>query len=212
MICVSLREPDYQRLRAGLEGLALAEIRLDAARLSAEEVKSLFSLPVSLVAAFRPGGVGQSLRLDTLSLAIRSGAKYVDLELESPEDYRRELIAIARTSGCRVIVSYHNSDETPSRRKLEDVIDRCRDAGADITKMACRVRSSADCARLLSLYDRAEPMIAFGLGQLGTFTRVVAPFLGAPFTYACLAPGSETGDGQLDWKTMQEHIKALAGR
>lgn len=211
MICVSLREPDYRRLRAALKGLPLAEIRLDATRLSSEEVKSLFSLPLSLIATFRPGGAEDARRRETLSLAVRSGAKYVDLELESPKDFKRELTAIARSSGCKVIVSFHDPNGIPDRRKLEAIADRCRAAGADITKIACRVGSAAECSRLLSLYDRPEPMIALGLGRFGTVTRIVAPLLGAPFTYASLAPGSETGEGQLDWKTLQKRIEALAG-
>jgi len=211
LICVSLREPDVERLRDALRGLDLAEIRLDLIRLTAAEVKSVFSLPVSLVASFRPGRAGDGERLESLALAIRSGAKYADVEVDSPEGFRREVGAMARSSGCRLIVSHHDDRATPARDTLDDIADRCRTSGADITKIACRVHSPSDCARLLSLYDRPEPMIALGLGELGAFTRVVAPLLGAPFTYASLAPGKETADGQLDRTTLGERIKALTG-
>ena len=209
MICVSLREPDYRSFIKALIGLEMAEIRLDGARLSSSEIVSLFAAPLPLVATYRSGRASLEERREMLSLAIRSGARYVDLEIESPPEYREALIGIARTSNCRVIVSYHNEQMTPTRRALDDIADRCEASGADVIKIACRVRSTADCARLLSLYERPRPVIAIGMGALGTFTRIVAPFLGAPFTFAALTLERTTADGQLDARTMAEKIRIL---
>jgi len=211
LICISLREPDYQSFVAALSGLEMAEIRMDGAKLSPAEVESIFSRPLVLVATFRPGGVRLKKRAEMLSLAIRAGARFVDLELQSPPAFRDELVKAARASRCRVIISYHNDRKTPDRPLLEQIADRCFRAGADIAKLACRVHSQGDCARLLSLYDQSRPIIALGLGRLGIMTRIVAPSLGAPFTYASLAPGRQTADGQLDWKAMREKIRALGG-
>jgi 3-dehydroquinate dehydratase type I len=81
--------------------------------------------------------------------------------------------------------------------------------GADIAKIACHVHSFTDCARILSLYQKKREIIAFGLGKMGTFTRIASLFLGAPFTYAALAPGKETADGQLDRQRLQTILDAL---
>ena len=209
MICVSLREPSYQRFIRALEGLEMAEIRMDGAELTLHQVRSLFSRPLPLVAAFRPGKADAQERIKKLAQAVRSGARYVDLELESPPGLRKGLIKTAKSSGCRVILSYHNDRETPDRSFLEEIADRCYADGADIAKIACRVHSRKDCARLISLYDRSRPIIAIGMGRLGTLTRIAAPFLGAPFTYAALTSGRRTAEGQLDWKTMQGKMRAL---
>lgn len=188
----------------------MAEIRMDGTSLSPDQVKSIFCRPVSLVATFRPGGVNLAKRMEMLSLAIRSGARFVDLELESPSEFRDELVKIARDSQCKVIISYHNDQETPGRPLLDQITDQCFRAGADIAKLACMAHSNGDCARLFSLYDQSRPIIALGMGRLGTITRIVAPLLGAPFTYASLTPQHETAEGQLDWKTMQDILHALA--
>ena len=45
-------------------------------------------------------------------------------------------------------------------------------------------------------------MIALGMGKKGKITRLAAPLLGAPFTYASPAAGSETGPGQLEMDTL----------
>jgi 3-dehydroquinate dehydratase len=66
--------------------------------------------------------------------------------------------------------------------------------------LICVSLREPDCPSLLE---------ALGLGPVGTFTRVVATRLGAPFTYASLRPGRDTAEGQLDWRTLQDRMRAL---
>ncbi len=213
MICVSLGEPRFEALVESLGGLEMAEIRLDLARLSDARVRELFGrfgATLPLVATFRPGGVPEEERLRTLETAVRSGARYVDFELETPATFRAPLIRAARETGCRVIISHHDFERTPARAELERLVDDCRDAGADVVKVACFARSGADCARVLSLYDRpAGSIVAIGLGAIGSFTRIAALALGAPFTYASLRRGEETADGQIDLETLRRAVRAL---
>jgi len=215
LICVSLNEPDYPAIVRVLDGLKaeMAEIRLDGARLTPEEVGQLFSRPLPLVATFRPGeNVADRERMETLALAVRAGARYLDLELESVPLGRGELIPLARAHGCRVIVSHHDERETPARDRLEEIIEACFAAGADIAKIACRIRTRADCARILSLYEGGRALIALGMGRLGIVTRIAAPILGAPFTYAAPDGGRPVAEGQLDWTTTRDLLKILEGR
>lgn len=60
---------------------------------------------------------------------------------------------------------------------------------------------------MLSLYESRKNVIALGMGPLGVITRIAAPFLGAPLTYASLAPGKETAEGQPDLKTLEAVMK-----
>ena len=50
-----------------------------------------------------------------------------------------------------------------------------------------------------------------GLGAIGTFTRVIATRLGAPFACPSLRPRRETAAGQLDWRTLQDRMRVLGG-
>jgi 3-dehydroquinate dehydratase len=192
MICVSIAEPTLEDCLAAIQGLELAEIRIDKTSLTAVDVKQLFSSPSKLVATCRPGGRSEDERLGLLQAA-----------------FREAVLAAAREKGCRVIISYHNDKETPLKQVLLLVIEECFDLGADIAKVVCCVQTPQDCVRLLSLYETRKNVVALGMGKLGVITRIAAPFLGAPLTYASLAPGHETAEGQPDIKTMEAVMKFL---
>jgi 3-dehydroquinate dehydratase-1 len=209
MICVSIAGPTLEDCLAAIQGLELAEIRIDRTSLSVADVKQLFSTPAKLVATCRPGSRTEDERLTLLLAAVQAGAAYVDIEVGAPPALRNAVVSAARERGCRVIISYHNEKETPLRQALLLVIEECFDLGADIAKIVCRVQSPQDCVRLLSLYETRKNVVALGLGQLGAITRIAAPFLGAPLTYASLAPGQETAEGQPDIKTMEAVMKFL---
>jgi len=209
MICVSIAEPTLEQCRADLKGLELAEVRIDKTPLTPVEIKELFAEPVKLIATCRPGTRPNEERLAALLAAIDAGAAYVDIEVDAPPDFHDAVVAAARAKGCRVIISYINPEETPLRHLLLQAVESCFDQGADIAKVICRVRNQQDCVRILSLYESRKNVIALGMGQMGIITRVAAPFLGAPLTYAALAPGKETAEGQPDLETFEYIMKLV---
>jgi 3-dehydroquinate dehydratase-1 len=209
MICVSIAEPTLDECRAALKGLELAEIRIDKTGLSVAELKELFSAPLKLIATCRPGTRPDEARMEALLTAISAGAAYVDTEIDSPPQFRDRILAAAKEKHCRIIVSYHNHNETPLKQVLLLTIEECFDLGADIAKVVCRVQSVQDCARLFSLYETRKNVVALGLGKLGLITRIAGPFFGAPLTYACLAPGKETAEGQPDIASLRAVLKLI---
>ena len=209
MICVSIAERDFGRCREALLSCELAELRIDKTDFSEEEIKELFALPGDIIATCRPGTKSERQREALLCTAISSGAAYVDIEIVAAADYLQRISDKAKKHGTKLIVSYHNERHTPEVADLEDIISQCFRMKADLAKIVCRVHSSVDSARILSLYQKNENIIAFGLGEQGTFTRVASLFLGAPFTYAAWAPGEETADGQLDKQRLKIILDAL---
>lgn len=209
MICVSVAEESPAACRAALEGEELVEIRLDGMTVTLKEIHELFSLPLRLIATHRPGIKGDTRRKIELQTAIEAGAAYVDIEIEADEEYRKELVAAARARECEVIISYHDHNGTPPRDELVTIVDRCFSIGADLAKVACQTHTPGENARILSLYELGKPLVAFGMGKAGKLTRVAAPLLGAPFTYAAPAKGKETAPGQLDLKTMRQLLNLL---
>ncbi|MDD8020159.1 MAG: type I 3-dehydroquinate dehydratase [Acidobacteriota bacterium] len=207
MICVSLEVSNVSDSLKKLKGLDLAELRLDKASLTLDEIKQLFSLPLNLIVTCRPGSMSEENRKQYLLEAICCGAKYVDLEIESPAAFKQDVISQAREKGCLVILSYHNYQESPPAIELNRMVKKCFREGADIAKIACQVNSNQDIIALLSLYGLDEAaagkIISLGMGEKGKITRVAAPLLGAPFTYASFKPGSETAEGQLDKKSLE---------
>ncbi len=203
MICIAIQESRLDKLLEDLEGIDFAEIRMELLGPSLEDVQCIFSLNKRLIATMRPGEYGDKQRASILVAAIEAGATFVDVEIESPKWLKDKVVGAARRSGCQVIVSYHDFEGTPSKSELDAIVSDCFDAGADIAKVVCQVRSHMEGARLLALLDSDRQVIAFGMGEAGKVTRIAGPLLGSPFTYASRSKGLETAKGQLDGERLR---------
>ncbi len=209
MICVSIQNKEYQEILRILETVEMAEIRLDRCALEDEEIEQLFSdSDVPLIATCRLDEEPQAPQL--LELAIRSGAKYVDLEMEAPAAVGRRIREACREWGTMLIRSYHNFENTPSLPVLQSLVDRACQFGSDIVKIATTATSEADNAVIAHLYREADSgtLVAFCMGEKGRASRLEALRQGAPFTYACLSEEEATAPGQ--W-TVGSMRKALYG-
>ncbi|MBI4646581.1 MAG: type I 3-dehydroquinate dehydratase [Bacteroidia bacterium] len=209
MICVSIAEKDIKKCLTMMHKVDLAEIRLDLTTFTFEEIKQIFSASLRLIATCRPGRYSEIQRSEILLTAVKNGAAFVDIETEASEQYKKNIILTAKKNKCKIMVSYHNYESTPDEDTLQKIIKNGFRQGADIMKIACRVNVIPDCATLFSLYRCQKPLIAIGMGALGRITRIAAPYLGAPFTYASFEEGKETADGQIDFKTLKHFYKIL---
>ena len=209
MICVSLMEKNADDILKVLSGFDFAEVRLDGFRPTPDDAKKIFSHPGKLIATMRPGDRPDEERLAVLVAAIEAGADYVDVELDSPPLITEGIMAAARRYDCGVIVSFHDFAGTPTRKELGKIVDGCFSMGADIAKIACVTNSTGDCARLLGVLDDERPIVAVGMGKLGRITRIAAPLLGSPFTFASPSIGKETAEGQIDASTLKRIMEEI---
>jgi len=209
MICVSLAGPTAAACLRALEGVGLAEIRLDKMRIGPAGVREIFSRHPRLIATCRPGGRPEEKRRRLLLAAVEAGAAFVDIEIEADVRFRERLISAAHARNCRVIVSYHDFRKTPARAELEAVVGRAFASGADIVKIACQVRERRDNARLLGLLDLGPPLVVVGMGKRGRLTRITAPLLGSLFTYATLDEARKTAEGQMDAASVERLLLEL---
>jgi len=224
MICVSIAEATADgciRALKGVKGAEMAEIRLDLMKqVSARDVENIFSLsqPARLIATCRPNDkMDDEERGSLLAMAIGSGAAYVDIEIDSGEDYRKMIMEKARSKGCKIIVSYHDYNGTPQAEELRQIVERCFESGADIAKIACMVNTGQDNARLLGLLDMdgregEGRIVVVGMGEKGRITRVAGPLLGSPFTLASLERGKETAKGQMDAASLGKLLDEIRGK
>jgi len=220
LICVSVAERTVELCLEALKGLDFAEVRIDAMNVTIEDMERIFSKPLTLIATFMPvshaaspeKAIDASTRKIFLMAAIEAGAKYVDIEIQSDGVCRREIIKKAKLKDCKVIISFHDYYSTPEKEKLEEIADLCFSEGADIAKIACRVNSERDNLRLLGLlnnYDYQGRTVVIGMGNKGRITRVAAPLLGSPFTFASLSKGKETAEGQIEKDTLEQMMRLL---
>lgn len=207
MICVSLSDLSIRECLSILKNVKFAEVRMETMDLDLEDILKIFSSHSRLIATCRPGSYKPEDCLKRLSAAIGAGAAYVDIEWDAEEAYREELIKEARSQRCAVIISFHDFKRTPPKKELQAVVESCFKAGADIAKIACTTLSEKDCARLLGLLDDPRKLVVIGMGEIGRITRLAAPLLGSPFTYAAWKPGMETAPGQLVKEDIESFLK-----
>ena len=195
----------------------LLEIRIDRFRNLSDsylrsKVRPLKKLNLPLIATIRSrkeGGartLSDSARLE-LFKKILPRVNAVDVELSS-SDLRKKLIPLARRSGKRVILSYHNFSSTPSESSMVQFIRKAKRSGADLVKLAVTPKTSGDLARLLRVTHRyrKENLITLAMGKLGAPSRTLGFLFGSLFTYSFIGPKPQA-PGQLPLKNLIREIE-----
>ncbi len=210
MFCRSIAISGKENIQEAILGAEMAEIRLEEAKLSLDEIAELFSSHSNLLATCRLTKLlGEEQRKQILLTAIRNGAKWVDVEIESSEELISELRNEAIKYDCNLIISYHNYAETPIKADLISMIEKASKYSPQLIKIACKVNKIEDNATLLDLYDCNLPILAIGMSELGKLTRVLALKKGAPFTFVKADNLQETAEGQLTEIEIKSILKVL---
>lgn len=209
MICVSISDKNKDTCLQMLEKVEMAEIRLDLTSSSAEDIDEIFNHPTPKIATCRFENTSLEIQKNKLIRAVKAGADYIDIEIEVPEEQRIELVSMARKNKCKVIISYHNYNETPGLKELFTIADKCYEMGADIAKIAAMVKKPEDNARLMALYEIGFPIVSLGMGDLGKATRIIALMLGAEFSFASEDDGVSTAPGQIKYSKMKDIIEHI---
>lgn len=181
------------KLRAG--AVDVLELRVDHFADAPEELfRAAKDLPAPLIVTVRhprEGGAGElsARRRGDLYWNFLPLAKYVDVELQSLRSFAAVLHG-AQSNGARAIVSDHHFRGTPSLKVLRDRWQRARsfEGGPDIVKVAARVETPADLARLIAIFDFAKgaPVSVMGMGALGKVSRLLCARLGSCLNYGYL--------------------------
>jgi 3-dehydroquinate dehydratase I len=209
MLCRAIAEKGFENIVRLLDGAEMAEIRIEETGLTVAEVEKLFSTHKNLVATCRPATLTIEQQKDLLTAAINKGAAWVDIEIEAEEEYRKNLIELAKTKGCKVIISYHDYEKTPD---LDDLVQICYQAhgmGADLIKLACMCKTKLDVLNLLEIYRLKLPVLSLGMGKIGAITRIAALELGAPFTFVSFKGIEQTAPGQIDENVLRDFLSQI---
>jgi len=202
MICVSITQ--WQQLEQVVHtGAGFLELRLDLIRKDPVSIFRVLPKTIKTLVTCRPDVFCEEERIQMLKSCMDLGATYVDVELESTDNYLDSLAAFARVLGTILIVSYHNFKFTPDAKELEALLQSCYDRGGDLAKIAVLVNSQEDVRKLLDLYRFPGKKVILGMGKLGRITRVMGPYLGGEFTFAAPGTGDETAPGQLSYDQLR---------
>jgi 3-dehydroquinate dehydratase-1 len=139
-----------------------------------------------------------SERFTLLTKLAKNRPMLLDLEYNALSK-DSQLADFVDNNNTRVLVSWHNFEETPPNSILIDLIDSMR-VFSNYIKIVTTARTIEDSINILQLYDLIDTninLIAFSMGELGILSRVLCNVIGdSPFTYATIekavAPGQLT--------------------
>ena len=123
-------------------------------------------------------------------------ADYVDIELQSDDEYINKI----KETGVTTIVSYHDFEKTPDLNEIMYIVEKEHELG-DIAKVAFMPQNLEDTLTLLAVLSHCKDTIAISMGDLGSYTRVMASKFDSPITFA--AGRDATAPGQIDIETMK---------
>jgi 3-dehydroquinate dehydratase-1 len=206
-ICVALVSDDLSVLDAVTPLADMFEVRIDLIGSGWRKVVKQLKKPwIACVRKMQEGGKWRGTdtqKIKILNEAVELGASIVDIELNTPK-----LAGLIRKTRkhAQVLVSYHNLKETPPLKELKAIVVKQKAVGADICKVVTTARTFTDNVTVLQLIPQFSPttnIIAFAMGSGGQFSRILCPLAGGVFTYASVAEGKKSADGQLSVKELR---------
>lgn len=121
---------------------------------------------------------------------------YVDVELQTKDEY----IELIQNTNAKTIISYHDFEKTPDLNEIMYIVEKEHELG-DIAKVAFMPQDLEDTLTILAVLSHCENTIAISMGDLGSYTRVMASKFDSPITFA--AGTDVTAPGQIDIETMK---------
>ncbi len=213
-ICVPIFEKTYktviQAAKNSFEaGADLVEFRIDAMdHPNPDDVLNIIKdINQPLIATNRKideGGFfqGSESERTEILLAAAKHADIIDIELETDIDHMNKVIKASKST----IISYHDFKKTPPLDFLLDIVSRERQLG-DIAKFAVMPKTLSDTIVVLNVLSKVEKTVGIAMGDMGRYTRVVAPLFGSPITFASL--DNISAPGQLDIQTTKNFLDKL---
>ncbi len=211
--CICAKDlPLAEKILDASSAVDLIEVRIDRFDEPGDGItfiKNHFHIP--LVATFRRARdhgkqIDEKKRIRLLEDAIRSGASYIDLESDLPDDTFSWLAGIIHKKGGKVICSFHDFFKTPDRNELRKISGRVMKKG-DLGKIVTTAHSIDDCHRVLELILGKDNLIAFCMGSEYRFTRMMSLVYGSPLGYCRME--SPAGEGQFSPDEMRDILKRV---
>lgn len=206
-ICASIVDANLPSINKVESLVDLFEVRIDLIGGGWREIAGRLKKPwVACNRRAEEGGKWRGSepdRLRELLSALELGASIIDIELAAP-DIKRVIKKIQGRAEC--LLSYHDFKGTPPLKKLKEIIESERDAGADICKVVTNARSFSDNLAVLQLITEFPKVkvVAFAMGVVGQLSRTLCPLVGGYFTYASIARGRESAVGQINVRELRK--------
>jgi 3-dehydroquinate dehydratase I len=199
-LCASIINSDIQAVKKVESIVDLFEVRIDLIGDGWTDVARQLTKPwIATNRMVEEGGKwdgNEARRIERLLQAIELGAKLVDIEINA-KNVDNIIRLIRKRASC--VLSFHDFQKTPPLDTLKQIVQKELKAGADICKIVTTAQTFEDNLAVMKLYSEFPDvkMVAFTMGPQGFISRVMAPLIGAHFTYGAIQKGVESAPGQL---------------
>lgn len=118
-----------------------------------------------------------------------------------------------KNSNIKLILSYHNYQETPALNYLENLINKMTVFNPNIFKISTFCKAEEDALNLLhlllSLKKQQIKYIVLGMGQKGLITRIFGSIWGNEFNFAPFDVKEKSAKGQLTKSQLENILKEI---
>lgn len=155
----------------------------------------------------------EELRFEILHKAIEAGAEWVDLEGWVDEPTLQSFQA----QNARILLSHHDFLGTPDDQSLQRLAETLAEKRPHAIKLATHAQTPEDNLRVLELIPFGQQqlgveVLAFCMGPLGRWSRLICLLLGSPWTYVQLPELASAAPGQWTATEMRRLLEELAAR
>jgi 3-dehydroquinate dehydratase I len=206
-LCASITNTNIDAVRKIEPIVDMFEVRIDLIGDGWTEVARKLTKPwIACNRMVEEGGKwngNEARRIERLLQAIELGAKIVDIE-HNAKNVDNIIRLVRKRADC--LLSFHDFQKTPSFDVLKQIVNKELKAGADICKIVTTAQTFEDNLSVMQLYS-AFPnvkMVTFTMGSQGFISRIMAPLIGAHFTYGAVDKGVESAPGQLPVSDMRK--------
>ena len=199
-ICATIVNNDLAAIK-GVEPLVdLFEVRIDLIDDGWQELTRQLKKPwIACNRSADEGGSWQGTeagRGEELLSALELGTDIIDIELMT-RNLEEIVKQIKKKAKC--LLSWHNSEETPTLEIMRQIVQKQLAAGADICKVVTTAKEFKDnlaVLQLISDFPKAR-VVSFAMGPPGSASRILCPLVGGDFVYASIEAGKESAPGQI---------------
>ncbi|MFX1366571.1 MAG: type I 3-dehydroquinate dehydratase [Promethearchaeota archaeon] len=213
------KKPDFIELRFdyinNVQSLSLDFIK---------DLLNIINLRIPLIFTFRApseGGqsnISQEEHFKILKMFIEAKPEYIDIEMNTQEDYLYEFIKLASQNGVNIICSYHNFEKTNNLVEAIDLITNFNDKLVQNLPLKTKINSKIIYKTIFTaqtfkdnliplklckhFVNAPNKLISFCMGETGIFSRIMSVTVGSFFTYASIE--EKTAPGQLNIDIIRE--------
>ncbi len=212
-VCIPITAPTLEKaiddVREAERYVGLVELRIDYIRnIDENKLKNLLEKTVKKsIITCRPKSLcgnfegSEEERINLLKKTAEFNADFIDIEIEAGKEKILELIKNKKKT--KIIVSYHNLNETPILGELQKKYEEIKKLFPDLIKIVTNANSINDNFTIFELLKGKNDLIAFCMGIRGQISRVLAPKYGSRMTFASLKEGKESASGQISIEEMK---------